>query len=228
MRFVYSDGVEVPLGAAGDNDFTFAADKSVTDTGASDAVFEAGVGIGRQTVIANGTVVGYYESDETMGDYIAGKVGAGGTWGYVGAQDAGIVDNVTQGGEDYSFVYHNTADDVWSVGYITNQYTSVIYTFIGSADLFNSPADPDVYKEDEAANAEFSTDPNGDATGQLITSRLEGDAAGYSIPKVSHELTVEQDTKPSLGQTPSGIDFAGPDGRVNESFPGKIDVTILL
>lgn len=228
MRFVFSDGDEVPLGAAGDNDFAFAADKSVSDTGASDAVFEGGVGIGRQTIIANGTAVGYYESNETMGQYIAGKVGAGGTWGYTGAQDAGIVDNATQGGEHYSFVYHNTADDVWSVGYITNQYTDVIYTFVGSRDLFNSPANPDVYKEDEAANAEFSTDANGDATGQLITSRLEGDAAGYSIPKVSHELTVDQDTKPSLGQTPAGLDFVGPDGRVNEPFPAVIDVSILL
>lgn len=228
MTFVFEEGEPISVGSAGEHDFVLAAGEQVTDTGESSVVFEAGTGLGAQGVIANGTQVGYYESNETWGSFAAGNLSGGG-WGYTGARDAGICPNApTSGGNAFCFVYHNTQDDIWSVGYITNEDTSQIYTFVDGGDFFNSPSDPDVFQEDEAGGANFGVDGNGDPTGELITGAGEGDAVAYSIPTGSNEMTVTQESSPDSEQDPAGLDFVGPDNRVTESFPASIDVTISI
>jgi hypothetical protein len=69
--FVFEEGEAVRTGAAGDHDFVFASGESVTDTGESSTVFEAGTGLGGFALIYNGTDVGYYESDGSHQDFFA-------------------------------------------------------------------------------------------------------------------------------------------------------------
>lgn len=225
MTFVFEEGEQISVGSPGDHDFVLAAGEQVTDTGESSVVFEAGTGLGAQGVIANGTQVGYYETNESMADFMGLT---NDSWGYQGVLDAGVVDNVGAGNEHYCFIHHDTESDIWGVGYVTNQDTSVIYTFVDGGDFFNTPSDPDLFKEDEAGSANFGIDSNGDPTGELITGGDEGDAVAYSIPTGSNEMTVTQESSPDPEQDPSGLDFVGPDNRVTESFPASIDVTIFI
>lgn len=224
MTFVFEEGEPISVGSPGDHDFVLAGGEQVTDTGESQVVFEAGTGLGAQGVIANGTQVGYYETNETMSSFLG--LNESTNWGYQGALDAGVVDNVGAGNEHYCFIHHDTANDIWGVGYITNQDTSVIITFVNSGTFFNNPTDPDLFKEDESGSANFGVDGNGDATAELITGGDEGDAVAYSIPTGSNEMTVTQESSPDPEQDPAGLDFVGPDGRVFDSFPASIDVTI--
>lgn len=224
MTFIYEEGEPISVGSPGDHDFVLAGGEQVTDTGESQVVFEAGTGLGGQGVIANGTQVGYYETNETMSSFLDFSETV--NWGYQGALDAGIVDNVGSGNEHYCFIHHDTANDIWGVGYITNQQTSVLVRFVNSGTFFNSPNDPDLFKEDEASSAIFGIDGNGDATAELITSGNEGDAVAYSIMPGSNEMTVTQESSPDSEQDPTGLDFVGPEARVSVSFPASIDVTI--
>lgn len=226
MTFVFEEGEEISVGSPGEHDFVLAAGEQVTDTGESSVVFEAGTGLGAQGVIANGTQVGFYESNESFTDFINYDDNSP-NFGYLGVRDAGIAPNApTSGGSHFCFIHHDTLNDIWGVGYITNEDTAVIYTFVDGGDFFNSPSNPDLFQEDEAGGANFGIDGNGDPTGELITGGNEGDGVGYSIPAGSHEMTVTQESSPAPDQDPAGLDFVGPDGRVEVSFPASIEVTI--
>lgn len=112
-NFVFEQGEPIEVGTHGETDFVFHEGDPVPNTGRSDFVFEAGVGLGGASLVFDGTEIGFYDTGLSQSDWAARRDNAPNMYEWVNQG----YDELSGKYRTYVFGHYSSVDDTYAIAF---------------------------------------------------------------------------------------------------------------